>query len=141
MTLLLTFYYLIRSGALAGGESETPKGFRASVGNFSEKFGEWGKVSGTEVVVAVDWGSICFAGYLATLEVVLSIVCLMGVLLVRNRSWGSMQQHCPPEVVDTHRCNGNYMHIYRNAWLEFVENYGSAERAELGFWVPSAELL
>ncbi|MED6115200.1 hypothetical protein PIB30_087988 [Stylosanthes scabra] len=28
--LLLTFYYLIRSGALAGGESETPKGFLTS---------------------------------------------------------------------------------------------------------------
>ncbi|MED6164604.1 hypothetical protein PIB30_091762 [Stylosanthes scabra] len=95
----------------------------------------------TEVVIAVDWSSICFAGYLATLEVVLGIVCLVGELLVCHRSCGRMQQHCPPEVMNTHRCNGNYKHIYHNAWLEFVENYGSTEGADLGFWVPSAELL
>ncbi|MED6200755.1 hypothetical protein PIB30_088337 [Stylosanthes scabra] len=36
--LLLAFYYLIRSGALAGGESETLKGFLTSYASLAEAF-------------------------------------------------------------------------------------------------------
>ncbi|MED6116475.1 hypothetical protein PIB30_100663 [Stylosanthes scabra] len=61
----------------------------AGFGNFWVDW--WCKVGGTEVVVAVDWSSICFAGYLATLEVVLDIVCLVG--------------HCLSVIEVVRRCN------------------------------------